>query len=238
MQMGLIRAFLWAAAVLISSAAARADPPVPPCLPGTTELFTFPAPPPNDSSYLKFKLEAKEAAGKHPDVVVIGDSIAGGWPMESFAALGFHEPLNLGNGGDRVQNVEWRLSKLDLDLSGAKAIILVVGTNDMRAMSPICGIESGLTAILVDLRRRAPRARILVFGVLPRGVDFSFRQADRLDLNAATSKFSDQQGYSYVEMDNAITGTPNALGGDFLHPTAIGYDLMMNKIKHILDAGG
>ncbi len=154
--------------------------------------------------------------------------------MASFAALGFHEPMNLGIGGDRVQNVEWRLSKLNLDLSDARAIILIIGTNDLRTMSPVCGIASGVAAIMSDLRQRAPHARILAFGVMPRGVNFSFRQADRLKLNASTLDFSKKEGYTYIDMDDAITGTANALGDDYLHPTAIGYDLMVDKIKNIL----
>lgn len=121
-------------------------------------------------------LEAAGAGGHR--VLFLGDSITQQWGTvgkQVFADV--WQPrgvLNCGIGGDRVQNVLWRLDHgllaalaADDDLRG---VVLMIGTNNSNGDEcTAADIAAGIVEVVQRLRRGLPQARVLLLSILPRG---------------------------------------------------------------------
>lgn len=129
-------------------------------------------------------------AGSAARLVFLGDSITEGWLRTGLSASSpsvmqpaceriwtdsFAEwrPLNFGIGGDRVQDVGWRLQHGGLPPSlQPEVFVVLVGTNDIgNGEAAATVVLSELEALLRQLHRARPRARVLAHGLLPRGAD-------------------------------------------------------------------
>src|SRR5260370_20114005 len=86
---------------------------------------------------------------------------------------------NFGWGGDKTQNILWRLNNGELDNVKPKIIVLLAGTNNVGNNSPagsadprsdprVRDITRGIKAILDVCRRKAPSATIVLMGIVPR----------------------------------------------------------------------
>ena len=78
--------------------------------------------------------QVEKLRGKTVDIVLLGDSIMHFWEWkhpESWRKLTKGRTvLNLGYGGDRTENVIWRIQHGELDGYKAKNIVLMIGTNN------------------------------------------------------------------------------------------------------------
>ena len=76
----------------------------------------------------------EKVKGKTVDVVMLGDSIMHFWewkhPQSWATFTAGRTVLNLGYGGDRTQNVIWRINHGELDGYDAKCVVLMIGTNN------------------------------------------------------------------------------------------------------------
>jgi lysophospholipase L1-like esterase len=110
------------------------------------------------------------------DVLFLGDSITQGWETSGkdawtrlFDSLNL-KAVNLGVGGDRTQNVLWRLREGgELGSLKPKVVVLLVGTNNLNG-NTVAEIAEGVGAIVQELRKQLPEAKVLLMGVFPRGV--------------------------------------------------------------------
>src|SRR5204863_3714819 len=79
---------------------------------------------------------------------------------------------NFGWGGDTIQNILWRMQHGELEGVDPKLIVLLAGTNNVGntpASDPkVSEIARGIQALLDTLREKAPKATIIVMGILPR----------------------------------------------------------------------
>ena len=117
---------------------------------------------------------ALEAKRTDPRIVFLGDSITQGWGSEGraewdarFAPLG---AANLGIGGDRTQNILWRIGDGALDGLRPELVVLKIGVNNLWAEVQECGadrVADGVAACVSAVRARCPDARVLVLGILP-----------------------------------------------------------------------
>ena len=87
---------------------------------------------------------------------------------------------DFGWGGDRTQNILWRLENGELDGVNPKVVVVLAGTNnvgDLLAASDshtrADDITQGLQAILRVIRRKAPSATVVVMGIFPRNDNMS-----------------------------------------------------------------
>jgi hypothetical protein len=103
------------------------------------------------------------------DVLLVGDSITIQWGVfwkKHFPAL---KAVNIGIGGDKTQNVLWRLDHGGVEGLQPKAIVLMIGNNNMF-FTPETGIEAaakGVEMCAKNLRDRFPDAAIIVVKILP-----------------------------------------------------------------------
>src|SRR5215472_16748729 len=97
------------------------------------------------------------------------DSLTEGWDAEVWKrTLASRGALNAGVSGDRTDHLLWRLQHGNLAGPQPKAVVLLIGTNDLAyGRSPELTAD-GIRANLERLRQRLPEARILLLGLLPR----------------------------------------------------------------------
>ncbi|HZO92713.1 MAG TPA: GDSL-type esterase/lipase family protein [Candidatus Baltobacteraceae bacterium] len=167
------------------------------------------------------------------DAIFLGDSIAAFFPVRG-AGVWSREIAPLGNivdfgiEGDRTQFVLWRVLHGELDGSGARAVVLMVGTNNLAVATPDA-IARGIAAIVAAIRERLPDACVLVSGILPRGAPDDPRRAKADAVNARIAALADGDRVRYVDAGAGFVapdGTiPSALMPDGLHPSEAGYEV-------------
>ncbi len=112
------------------------------------------------------------------DFLLVGDSITQQWgspldkkPMNAawVKQFGKAKVVNIGIGGDKSQNVLWRLDHGGVDGLEPKCVVLMIGNNNMF-FAPETGVEpaaKGVKACADNLRRKFPKAPIVVVKILP-----------------------------------------------------------------------
>lgn len=169
-----------------------------------------------------------------PELVFIGNSITHFWAGEPLAhtARGTESwdkyfkdknPVNMGFGWDRIENVLWRVYHGELDGFAAKQIVLMIGTNNLQFNSDE-EIADGLKVLIEGIKVRQPDAKILVLGVLPRK-EMEQRIAK---LNLLYAKVAQSLKVKYANAGNLFLNNTKkvneTLFTDGLHPNAQGYE--------------
>jgi lysophospholipase L1-like esterase len=146
--------------------------------------------PRSDRNSMLAHLELLEKAKQgRIDVYFEGDSITRRWGTSDEQYKHFlrnwqenffgWNAANFGWGGDRTQNILWRLNSGELDNVKPKIIVLLAGTNNVGNNSPqgkddprndprVRDITRGIKAILDVCSRKAPSATIVLMGIFPR----------------------------------------------------------------------
>ncbi len=175
-------------------------------------------------------------------LVMLGDSITEAW-CESAAfrqALGQHEPLNLGIGGDQTQHVLWRIDHGALDGVAPRAVVILIGVNNLgNGFSPDDTLL-GIRAVLDRVAQKLPATSVLLLAVLPAGEKPAAELRAKI---AATNPLLQSLevpgkvrvadvGAVFLEPDGSIAKAHMA---DFLHPTALGHERLTAAVRPLLD---
>jgi lysophospholipase L1-like esterase len=135
-----------------------------------------------DLSWWRARHEAvlkRVQSGQPVRLVWLGDSITQNWEKhgppewQDFAPVWQHfygdrDALNLGFVGDTTASVLWRLQNGEVSGIAPKAVVLLIGANNLgRVHWGADDTLAGIDAIVADLRRRLPGAKILLLGILP-----------------------------------------------------------------------
>jgi lysophospholipase L1-like esterase len=174
-------------------------------------------------------------------VIFFGDSLTEGWdPSIWNQQLAPRGVMNAGISGDRTDHLLWRLEHGNLDGPPAKAVILLIGTNDLSSSRSPEASADGISANLTLLRRRLPYARILLLGLLPReqSPNSPLRRAVE-QVNALIRSCADGEHVFYAEIGNVLldgSGRLNAaMSPDHLHLSERGYALLASQLGPALD---
>ncbi len=190
------------------------------------------------------EIAERRASGKMPELVFIGDSITQGWEKEGkdewARRYARYNALNLGYGGDRTENILWRLQHGEVDGLAPKVAVLMAGTNNTghRQEAPAT-TAAGLKRIIEELRRRMPSTKVLVLGIFPRDAapDTRYRRINS-DINRLLSTYADNRSVFYHDVSAAFLqpdGTlPTDVMPDLLHPNARGYALWAEALEPVL----
>ncbi|SKA98718.1 Lysophospholipase L1 [Prosthecobacter debontii] len=171
-------------------------------------------------------------------LVFLGDSITAGWAAKKDIwdkAFGAWEPANFGIGGDRTQHVLWRIQNGELETIKPKAIVLMIGTNNVGADSAE-GIAKGITAIVKTIREKQPQAKLLLLGVFPRGEKASPNPSrDKLkEVNQIIAKLDNGDSIHYLDIGDKFLQPDGSLTKeimpDFLHLSPAGYQIWADAI--------
>lgn len=184
---------------------------------------------------------AKIAEGIH--VVFDGDSITDGWHkaghqiwLEHYAKLG---AFDFGIGGDRTENVLWRLSQGQLNGIHPKLVLLMIGTNNLVSNTNE-QIAEGIKAIIEQYRKLCPDSVILLQGIFPRAADANNPLRARIkEINTTIATYADGKtvrfldfGDKFLEPDGSMS--PEVMP-DFLHPSAKGYQIWAEAIQPVIN---
>jgi beta-glucosidase len=178
-----------------------------------------------------------------PDMIYIGDSITHGWdnPPNMRVQKKFFPNLNilnLGHSGDRTEHQLWIARDSGfLDKAKAKLVVVLIGTNNIgHKKSGVEATIAGTKLIVETIREKQPQAKVLLFGIFPRGErpDNPFR-AQIKAINAQLQLLADNENIFYEDLADKLLEKDGSLTKetmyDYLHLTAQGYTIWTEAIK-------
>lgn len=181
--------------------------------------------------------EIDRSSGK---IVILGDSIAAMFPRDVQVETFGDSFVNLGIGGDCTEHLLWRLPLYDLSRAQPRAVILIIGTNNLRTSDAPDDIVAGILAIVRNIRRQTS-APLIVSEILPRGHNLDFRQPEIAAINAALASAASAEGFILMRANAPITAQVESQGmeaifRDTIHPNAQGYRILAAEIGALLPA--
>lgn len=178
------------------------------------------------------------------DIVFIGDSITKGWKQASAsdwagpgAAL---QAVNYGIGGDTTRQVLWRIDHGMLDGISPRLVVLMIGTNNLYSdhnAGTNEEIVDGVKAVLLRVRAKAPAARVLLLGVLPRQTK---SWCDRIvALNGLLAGLGSPGRVEFHDAGAGFVGengrlNPELYAKDLVHLNAAGYEVLNTAVKPLV----
>lgn len=191
------------------------------------------------------EVKAMKAAGRNPQLVFIGDSITQGWEKEGAPVWDRyyrrHDALALGFGGDRTENVLWRLQHGEVDGIDPKLAVLMFGTNNTGHRQDIPALTvQGIQRNIEELRRRLPNTRILLLAIFPRdeAPDGALRRLNA-QVNALLPSLADQRNVFFLDINQAFLQPDGRLSKDvmpdLLHPNEQGYAIWARAMQPELE---
>jgi len=188
------------------------------------------------------------------DLLFMGDSITDWWRNPGRGGSGEATPFggkpvfekyfgsmktaNFGIAGDTTQGVLWRLENGEGEGFKPKAIMLMIGTNNTARNTPQ-EIAIGVAAVVGELRKDFPEAKILLLGVFPRAAAESRVRGQIAEINKIISALNDQQHVFYLDIGSKFLAEdgsiPKDVMSDGLHPTTKGYEIWAQAVKEPLE---
>ncbi len=147
------------------------------------------------------------------DVCFLGDSITQGWPGELLKQyFGKYRPANFGIGGDRAENVLFRLQNGELEDTTPKVVVVLLGINNLAMGNTPGEAALGVALVLRKLRTKVPKAKILLLGVFPtRKADDDARVRK---VNDYLAKMDDGKIIRYLNINARFMGKDGKLRHD------------------------
>lgn len=189
-----------------------------------------------------------------PKLVFIGDSIThvwGGTPKanrQSGDAVWqkYYAPrhaVNMGFGWDRTQQVLWRIENGEFEGIAPDVAVVLIGTNNMVGHAvrenTDAEIVAGITAVCSSIRKKSPKTKVLLLGLLPRGADPANPHRARIRaINQELAKLDGQNQITYLDIGPKLLDADRKflpdVAPDFLHLSEKGYTLWAEAMEPTL----
>ena len=179
------------------------------------------------------------------DVLFMGDSITDFWRNAEGAYAG--KPVldkywghlkvaNFGIAGDTTQGVLYRLQNGEGKGFSPKAVMLMIGTNNTSNNANTAPeIAEGVGAVVLELQKDFPNAKILLLGIFPRGTANDPVRKTIAEINSIISKLNDGKRVYYLDIGakflDADGNIPRDIMSDALHPGPKGYEIWAEAVK-------
>jgi beta-glucosidase len=180
------------------------------------------------------EIRAHREAGRQIDIAFIGDSITEGWEKEGRAVwereFTRHNAVALGFGGDKTENVLWRLQHGELDGMAPKVTVLMIGTNNTgdRQEDPRT-TAAGVRRILDEIQARQPATKVLLLAIFPREEKPGVLRAINERVNALIAGYADGRKVFFLNINSQLAQADGTLSKgvmpDSLHLSEKGYDI-------------
>ena len=173
------------------------------------------------------------------DLCFLGDSITQGWPGDLFNQyFGNYRPANFGIGGDRAENVLFRLENGELANTDPKAVVVLLGINNLGMGNNPGEAALGVALVLRKLRSVVPKARILLLGVFP-----TRKSEDQPRVHAVNdylAKMDDGKTIRYLNINSRFMDKEGKLRSDLfrdtVHLNRNGYVIWGERTREAVDA--
>ena len=216
--------------------------------PGSASL---PAPRSDTNSLLAHKQLVEKARRGGIDVYFVGDSITRRWGAidpqyrELFRNwqtnfFGWNA-ANFGWGGDKIENIIWRLQNGELDSVHPKVIVVLAGINNLGNQpappEKIDDIVGGLKYLVEICQAKAPEATIILTAIFPRNDNMAV-VAGINEINRKMAGWVDGKRVRFVDINDRIADTsgrllPGMVNADHLHPTVKAYQVWADALRPI-----
>ncbi|MBK9253222.1 MAG: hypothetical protein IPM70_15730 [Proteobacteria bacterium] len=186
------------------------------------------------------------------DVYLLGDSITRRWGATDYPQFIPHwyatfrgwNAANFGWGGDKVENILWRIENGEMDGAKPRVIVLMAGTNDVGRQLPAEGIDAAarrisarIGTLLHEVRRRAPEATVILMGILPRADNPAVMPVIH-GINRRIAKLADGRQVRYLDISDRLLDADGRLREgmmvDGLHPALPGYVAWADALTPVL----
>src|SRR6185436_7963615 len=116
-----------------------------------------------------------------------------------------------------------------------RAVMLMIGTNN-TGLYTAGEIAEGIGAVVLELRRDFPDAKILLLAIFPRSVPGDPVRDKIADVNRIVAKLDDQKHVFFMDIGSTFLDDrgyflADTFRADLLHPVAGGYDLWGAAVK-------
>ena len=103
------------------------------------------------------------------DVLLVGDSITIQWGTSWSKHFPDRKAVNIGIGGDKTQNVLWRIDHGGVAGLQPRLVVLLIGNNNMfyTRETGVAAAAQGIKACLENLRAKFPEAELVVATIFP-----------------------------------------------------------------------
>ena len=187
----------------------------------------------------RHKQKLEEVKKRDVDLVIIGDSItAYGERQPSYQHyFGKRKTLNLGFGGDRTQNVLYRLRNGEIDGISPKLVVLLIGTNN-SGNKPGDTVQ-GIKAVIAELRQRLPSSKILLLSILPRAEGAP--NDNNMAVNKLLPPLADDETVMHLDMNARFLNADGSLNADLFHRDLVhvsdkGYQVWWETMEPLVSA--
>jgi lysophospholipase L1-like esterase len=219
---------------------------------GAATAADQPAPRADGNSELAHQQMVENLKKGRIDVYFVGDSITRRWRATDYPRFlanwndNFHgwNAANFGWGGDTIQNILWRLQNGELDRVHPKVIVLLAGTNNIgrspASEAKVALITKGIKALLETMRDKAPKATIILMGILPRndGANPAAVMSSINKINENIAKLTDGKTIRYLNINDKVADKDGKLlegmTEDHLHLSLKGYQVWADALKPLL----
>ncbi len=178
------------------------------------------------------------------DVLLVGDSITIQWGVAWKKHFPELKAVNIGIGGDKTQNVLWRLDHGGVEGLQPKAVVLMIGNNNMF-FAPETGIEAaakGVQTCVANLREKFPSAVLILAKILPCHTPGTQFYEDIRRTNAALDalKLDSDPKVHVLDLWTDFTLADGTIKKELFKPDNIhlnqdgGYALYASKLKPLL----
>jgi lysophospholipase L1-like esterase len=204
-----------------------------------------------EAESLKAQLREKQAEidglGGECELVFLGDSITHDWEREPgrphwpyFKKA--YKTINLGYGGDTIDELLWRAKYGELDGYRAKGIVLMVGANN-RA-TPAEKMADGVGEIIKVIKEKQPQAKTILLPIFPRDLYWKGASQSRRrneEVNKIIRGFADGEKVQFLDIYGKFLEADSSVSKKYfcegLHLNHDGYlvwrEAVMDKIAEI-----
>ena len=190
------------------------------------------------------------------DILLVGDSITQQWgsplsgPKGEFNAswkkhFGKYKAVNIGIGGDKTQNILWRLDHGGVEGLEPKVVVLLIGNNNMffTAETSVEAAAQGIKMCVTNLREKFPKANIVTVKVFPAhapGVPF-YEDIKKVNVALDGLKLTDDPKVHLLDLTNDLINKDGTVKAELFTSDKIhlsqdaGYGLYAEKLNPILE---
>jgi len=204
---------------------------------------------PNLAPFFQNKHQDNLKVAKEGDIEVLfmGDSITDFWRNTegAFAGkpvldkyFGHLKVANFGIAGDTTQGVLYRLQHGEGQGFSPKAVMLMIGTNN-TGRNTAAEIAEGIGAVVLEMQKDFPEAKILLLGIFPRGAANDPVRATISEINTIIERLDDGERVHYLDIGEKFLddggNIPKDVMSDGLHPSTKGYEIWAEAVKEPLE---
>ena len=203
---------------------------------------------PKDAEWLKtHEAFLQRARQGKVDLLFLGDSITAWWFSSNGEGKGaievwkrYYAPkhaANFGIPGDRVENLLWRIENGEVDGIKPKAVVVLIGTNNVMIDTP-AEIAEGIGKVVKRLRAKLPETKILLLGIFPRSERQDMVRERNRAVNERISRLDDGRFIFYQDLESKFIEPDGSIRReimpDSLHLSKRGYEIWAEAMEPTL----